>query len=144
MSLSVDVFSQAEVVIDQFYLALSNKDLVAARACCSPAVRFWHSFDGVVQDLDQAALGWQGLFAHFPENRVIDVRREALVDGLVQRHLFLLRDKEGSLKGKACCIFVKVQNGLLTRLDEYIDLSRDLTLADDARYTLGLPEVGMI
>lgn len=137
-------FSQAAAVVDRLYSALASKDLESARAWCSPTARFWHSFDGVAQDLDRAAQGWQGLFAMFREHRIIDVRRAELPDGLVQRHLLLLRGEDGVLKGKPCCIFVSVQNGVIARLDEYVDLTGNLILADDERITAGLPATGII
>jgi hypothetical protein len=136
-------FAQAAEAVDRLYCALASKDLEAARACCSPAALFWHSFDGLAQDLDRAAQGWQGLFALFREHRIIDVRRAELPGGLVQRHLLLLRGEDGVLKGKPCCIFVSVQGEVINRLDEYIDLSGDL-LVDDERITVGLPATGII
>jgi hypothetical protein len=143
MSDGKTTFAQAVAVVDRLYCALASKDMEAARACCSPTARFWHSFDGLAQDLDRAAQGWQGLFAMFLEHRIIDVRRAALPDGLVQRHLLLLRGEDGVLKGKPCCIFVNVQSGVINRLDEYIDLSADLQV-DDEQITAGLPAKGII
>jgi len=139
MSASADTFEQAGALVDQLYLALSNKDLDAARGCCAPDVRIWHCFDGIAQDLEQAMQGWRGLFDFFLENRVVDVRRAPLPGGLVQRHLFLLRGADGVLRGKPCCIFARVENGLLVRLDEYIDLSGEPTVGEDESATAGLP-----
>lgn len=130
---------QAGEIVDRFYGALQCKDLQAARACCTEDAIFWHNFDGIAQDLEQVSKGWQGLFSMFEENRVVDIRREAVTGGIVQRHLFLLRGEDGVLRGKPCCIFVSVHDGLIRRLDEYIDLSADLTVAEDVRLTAGLP-----
>lgn len=138
-------YSSPEAIVRRFYTALANKDLAAARSCCSKDARFWHCFDGVAQDLTQAEKGWEGLFAFFQENRIVDVRCQQLSPGeLVQRHLFLLRGDDGVLKGKPCCIFVKVNKGVITRLDEYIDLSGDLPMTDALQHTPGLPEQGFI
>ncbi len=112
--------------VDRFYDALAREDLAAARACCVPESVFWHNFDGVEQTLEQASQGWQGLFAAFTGNRVDEVRREAIADGVVQRHRFLLRGEDGLWKAKPCCIFVSFENGLISRLEEYIDLSGSL------------------
>ncbi len=120
---------QAEL-LDRFYGALSAKNLEAARACCAPDVRFWHNFDDVEQDLDQASRGWQGLFAAFAENRVDAVRRDAIPGGLLQRHRFLLRGPDGVLKAKPCCIVVTFAGGLIARLEEYIDLANSLVVAE--------------
>jgi len=139
-----NALTEAGAVVDRLYAALAGKDLEAARACCAPEVRIWHNFDAVAMDLEQAAQGWQGLFSAFQENRVVDVRRAALPDGIVQRHLFLLRGADGVLKGKPCCLLVKVRGGLITRLDEYIDISCDLAVDDDTQLTQGLPAEGLL
>jgi ketosteroid isomerase-like protein len=134
--------ADAGELIDRFYGALERKDLDGARACCASDAVFWHNFDGVAQDLEQASAGWQGLFDFFEENRIVDVRRDALPAGVVQRHLFLMRGADGILRGKPCAIFVRTRDGLITRIDEYIDLSSDLAVNDDVQVTAGLPEHG--
>jgi ketosteroid isomerase-like protein len=125
-------------VLDRFYGALEAGDVAAARARCAPDAVFWHSFDAVAQDLELAAKGWSGMVDHFSEHRVVDVRRQEIPGGLVQRHLLVLAGS-GGRQGKPCCIFVTVRDGLITRLDEYVDLSGNLPLADGDATTPGLP-----
>ncbi|MFV8817921.1 nuclear transport factor 2 family protein [Haliea sp. E17] len=123
--MSASPAAMAEVVAN-FYQALSRKDLQGAIACCRPEAVFWHNFDGVELSLEQAAGSWQGLFAGFAENRIDSVEWDPIPSGLVQRHRFFLRGDDGALKAKFCCIFVRFQGGKISRLDEYIDLSRSL------------------
>ncbi|TGD71270.1 hypothetical protein E4634_18525 [Mangrovimicrobium sediminis] len=110
-------------IVDRFYAALARKDLASALACCTENACFWHNFDDVEQNLEQAARGWQALFDGFTENRIDKVRRDPIPGGLVQRHRFLLRAADGVLKARPCCIFVSFSAGRIARLDEYIDLS---------------------
>lgn len=126
-------------VVGQFYTALAEKNMQAAIECCDPGAIFWHNFDGVEQNLEQATQGWQGLFDHFQEHYVAAPRRDAIADDLlVQRHLFLLRGGDGELKAKACCIIVRVKDGLIQRLDEYINLAGDLTVDENAQGDSGI------
>jgi len=119
-------------VVDNFYRALSRKDLQGAIDCCSEDAVFWHNFDGVEQTLQQAAAGWQGLFNGFAENSIACVRWDPIPGGLVQRHHFLLRGNDGALKAKPCCVFVNFTDGLIARLEEYIDLSGSLPVDEAA------------
>ncbi len=131
--------AQQSHVVDCFYQALGNKDLAGAQACCTPDAEFWHNFDAVAQTLEQASQGWSGMFQHFQQHRVVDIERQILSDeSIVQRHLFLLAGEDGVLKGKACCIFVSLEQGLIKRLDEYINLAGDLTVDQVNPITAGL------
>lgn len=141
---TANVRAGGAAVLDRFYTALARKDLGGARACCDPEARFWHNFDAVAQDLEQASRGWQGLFDVFEEHRIADVRREVIPGGYVQRHQFLLRGKDRVLKAKPCCIFVRLEDGLISRLDEYIDLSGDLAVEEGVSGTAGLDVSGAI
>ena len=63
----------------------------------------------------------------FPERNVIDVQRIAIPGGFVQRHLFVVRDSKGVQRAWPTCIFVRLQNRLIERLDEYIDRAGSVT-----------------
>jgi len=127
-------------VVDKFYEALENRDLQGAVACCNPDAVFWHNFDGVAQSLEQAKRGWESLIANFQANYVTDVRREMINSGVVQRHMFVMLTKEGHLTGKPCCILVRLKEGLIERLDEYINLAGDLPVPGPNEVTAGLPK----
>jgi len=110
-----------ETPVTRLYDALSRGDIAAARACCAPDVRFWHCFDGIAQDLDGAAQGWEGLVAHTAARQSEDVRSVPTADGLVQQFVFVVRTPAGERKAWPVCVVVKIKDGLITRLDEYID-----------------------
>jgi ketosteroid isomerase-like protein len=108
-------------VIDRLFAALAQGDLAAAAACCTPDVRVWHSFDGVAHDLAGIMAEWQGLVAGFPERAFVDVRRQPTPQGFVQQHVMLVRTASGVRKAWPLCIVVRIADGLIARLDEYID-----------------------
>jgi len=110
-----------ETPVTRLYDALSRGDIAAARACCAPDVRFWHCFDGIAQDLDGAAQGWEGLVAHTVARQSEDVRSVPTAEGLVQQFVFVVRTLAGERKAWPVCVVVKFKDGLITRLDEYID-----------------------
>jgi hypothetical protein len=96
------------------------------RSLFAPDARIWHNFDCVALSLDQACGAWSAFVATFPERCIADVERIAIPGGFVQRHLQVVRDAAGVQKTWPVCIFVKLQNCLITRLDEYLDRAGSL------------------
>ena len=73
----------------------------------------------------------------FSERGVADVRRQQTPTGYVQQHLFVVRGKDGVRKAWPVCIVVRVQDGKIARLDEYIDLSAAFDPGEDEVVTPG-------
>lgn len=117
-------------IIDRFYGALGSGDLDAALACLTSHAQVWHSFDGHVSDRQQSLEGWRALLAGFPERAFVDVRRHAISSGFVQQHMMTARTLDGALVGWPICVFVEVTDGLISRIDEYIDRAGRLKVAD--------------
>ncbi len=127
-------------IIDRFYSALCRGDTPGARACCTPDVRFWHSFDGIAQDLETASRQWEEQAQTFPESGNADVRRMRGQDGrFVQQHVFWIRTEAGDRLGWPVCMIVDVRDGLIARLDEYVDRAGSISIASDEIRTPGLP-----
>ncbi len=108
-------------IIDQMYDALAAGDVAAARACYAPDAVIWHSFDRLELTPDQAAKDWEALIATFPERGSRDVRRQPTPTGFVQQHVWFVRTADGKNMAWPLCIVVEVEDGLIKRLDEYID-----------------------
>ncbi|TVV76715.1 nuclear transport factor 2 family protein [Sphingomonas solaris] len=123
--------------IDRMYDAFATGDVDTIRACFTPDARVWHSFDGDAQDVATAAQAWEALFAHSQERTVGDIRRQATADGFVQQHMFALRLPSGERKAWAVCIVVRIENGLIARLDEYIDRAGALPVGEGTLATPG-------
>jgi ketosteroid isomerase-like protein len=131
--------SAEDAVIDRFYDALSSGDIAAARACCTDDVRMWHSHDGIEQDLDQLAQVWTQFVAVFPKRVFTDVRRSPTRNGYVQQHLLIVHTADGQKMAWPACILVKIRDGRIARVDEYIHLGGSLPVVDDNMLTPGLP-----
>jgi ketosteroid isomerase-like protein len=128
--------------IDALFDALARGDVAAARACCTPDVAIWHSFDGVVQDLETACRGWEWFVAAFPERSFVDVRRAPTPDGYVQQHLMVATRPGAGRLAWPICIVVTVRDGRIARLEEYMDRAGGFPAADDRVATPGLPPRG--
>jgi ketosteroid isomerase-like protein len=133
----VDNQSQTHIM-DALYAALGGGRLDDALACLAPDAVVWHSFDGVLEDWATTRAGWEKLIANFPERGVSDVWRSEIPGGVVQRHLFSARTAAGKRISWAVCLFVRIENGLIARIDEYIDRAGVFEMADGELATPGL------
>lgn len=107
--------------LDRLYDAITRGDAKGARASCAPHAHFWHCFDGVTQTLDEAVESWKQLFAGSASRGIRDVHRDPIPGGFVQRHFFTMTPPDGTPLTWAVCLIVRVDGGLITRVDEYID-----------------------
>jgi ketosteroid isomerase-like protein len=133
-------------VIGRMYSALARGDVADARACCTPDAMVWHSFDRIALNLDETVQGWEQLVAGFPERGFADVRLSPTSDGWVVRQLMVGKTAAGVRVAWPLCAFITLRDGLITRLDEYIDRAGSYVLGDDAPLadltTPGLPSRG--
>jgi len=112
-----DVMELAE----RFFAAIEAGDVDAARAMYAPDAEIWHNTDGVVQTRNDnvRTLGW--MTTNLGGIRYTDVRRSATEDGFVQQHVLVATNRAGHRVEVPACIVISVRDGLVTRLDEYLD-----------------------
>jgi ketosteroid isomerase-like protein len=108
-------------VAEQLFAALERGDADAVRDLYAPDVAVWHNFDDLEQDRETnlATLAWmtrtlQGL-------RYEIVRREAIEGGFLQQHVLHARFPDGREIAMPACMVVRVDDGRITRIDEYLD-----------------------
>ena len=122
--------TQDGAIVDRLFGALASGDLDAALACLTPDARVWHSFDGIAQDRTEALAGWQALVANFPERAFVDVRRHAISGGFVQQQLLVCRTASGQTMAWPVCVVIRLEDGLIARVDEYIDRAGKFAVED--------------
>jgi ketosteroid isomerase-like protein len=105
----------------KFVGAIQSGDVATVRACYAPDAKLWHNTDNIEQTVDQnmAVLDW--FIAKLPDRNYRVVRREALKDGFLQQHVLEATLPDGTPWKMSACVVVRIENGLITRLDEYID-----------------------
>lgn len=106
---------------ERFLGAIQAGDIDTVRACYAPDAKLWHNTDNIEQTVDQnlRVLGW---FARkLPDRHYRVLRREALKDGFMQQHVLEATLPDGTPWKMSACVVVKMENGLITRLDEYLD-----------------------
>ena len=89
--------------------------LVQVRGSDGPlAALFEQSIDDNIK-----VLNW--FVATLPDRNYRVLRREPLKDGFVQQHILEATLPDGTPWKMDACVVVKMEDGLITRLDEYID-----------------------
>ena len=116
-------------LLDAFLGAITEGDIDAARAAYAPDARIWHNTDGLEQTVDQnlKVLAWMA--RKLPKRHYRIVRRETLSDGILQQHVLEAVLPDGTPWAMPACVILRIKDGLITRLDEYLDSAATTVLA---------------
>jgi ketosteroid isomerase-like protein len=123
--------TEAEILAlaERFMGAIATGDADTVRACYAPDARIWHNNDGVEQTVDQnlRVLGW--FMRKLPTRRYRILRREALSDGFLQQPVLEATLPDGTAWAMPACVVIRMRDGLIVRLDEYLDSAQTAVLA---------------
>ena len=128
MELSASAKESLEVA-DRLFKAIERGDVDAIKGIYAPHTKIWHNFDNIAQSVDEnlAVLKW--VVANVAEISYSEINRQPTPRGFIQQHV--LRGKVKST-GKdiaiPACIVCTVENGRITRLDEYLDSAQTAAL----------------
>lgn len=118
---------------ERFVGAIQRGDVDAVRACYAPDAKLWHNNDGVEQTVDQNMKVLDWFIRTLPDRNYRVIRREALSDGFLQQHVLEATLPDGTKwKMDACCV-IRMKDGLIVRLDEYIDSAQSGALRAHGR-----------
>jgi ketosteroid isomerase-like protein len=106
---------------ERFLGAIESGDVGAVRACYAPDAAIWHNNDGLEQTVEQNIKVMEWMARKLPARHYRLVRREALKDGFFQQHVLEATLPDGAAWAMAACVIVRMKDGLIVRLDEYLD-----------------------
>ncbi|NDC57782.1 MAG: nuclear transport factor 2 family protein [Alphaproteobacteria bacterium] len=109
---------------ERFVSAIQRGDVDAVRACYAPDAKLWHNTDGIEQTVDQNMKVLDWFIRTLPDRYYRVQRREALPDGFLQQHILEATLPDGTRWAMDACVVVRVEGGLITRLDEYLDSAK--------------------
>ncbi len=106
---------------ERFVGAIQTGDVEAVRACYAPDAKLWHNTDDIEQTVDQnmAVLAW--FIKTLPDRFYRVLYRAAVKDGFVQQHILEATLPDGTKWKMFACVVVRIENGVIVRLDEYLD-----------------------
>jgi len=94
-------------------------DLVAE--LYAPDIVVWHNTDGVEQTGDENLRTLEWVVEHLRDLHYDAIRRFPTDDGFVQLHVLRATNRAGSRVAVPACMVGTLVDGLITRLDEYLD-----------------------
>ena len=106
---------------ERFVGAIQTGDVPTVRACYAPSAKLWHNTDNIEQTVDANIKILEWFIRTLPDRNYRVLRREALKDGFLQQHVLEATLPDGTKWKMSACVVVKMENGLITRLDEYLD-----------------------
>lgn len=106
---------------DRFFRAVEAGDIDTVRDCYDPHVAIWHNTDNLEQTREENLVTLAGMARRIADRRYEVLRREAFPGGFVQRHILHGTRADGVRLTLHACILCSVENGRITRLDEYFD-----------------------
>ena len=118
---------------ERFVGAIQSGDTATVRACYAPDAKLWHNNDGIEQTVDQNMKVLDWFIRTLPDRNYRVIRREALSDGFLQQHVLEATLPDGQKWTMDACCVVKVKDGLIVRLDEYIDSAQSGALRAHGR-----------
>lgn len=113
---------------DKLFRAIENGDVDAIRSIYTPETKIWHNNDGIAQSVEQnlAVLKW--VISNIKNVKYTEVRCQPTPSGFVQQHVLRGRFKDRDIALPAC-IVATVEDGHITRLDEYLDSAQTAVFA---------------
>jgi ketosteroid isomerase-like protein len=121
MSVQSDLDLETETLAADFIAAIEKGNIPRLYELCSKDVVIWHNNDNQEVDLDNVARILTWLSTHVRELRYAEVRRRAFAGGYVQQHVLKGVAPSGAELHLPACLVMQVSNGLITRIEEYLD-----------------------
>lgn len=117
-------------LIDRFLAAIEAGDIDTVRSLYAPHAVIWHNDDLLEQSVEDNLKVLRGLHRTVTDLRYEIVRRAHLDDGALQQHVL-----HGTLPGGApvtlhAAMYVRIENGRITRIDEYLDSGHRATIRE--------------
>lgn len=115
---------------ERLMACLEACDVDAARELYKPDARIWHNFDQRCQPLEENLKSLQWIHRKL-KNLCYDVkRREPIPDGFYQEHVLKGTLANGDEFEMPACAIIKVEDGRIASLDEYLDSAHARLLSE--------------
>lgn len=111
-----------EALASRFFDAIEQGDIETMRGSFTPDAEIWHNTDEAIVTRDQTATTLAGMVERIRDREYADRRLTVFPGGFVQQHVLKgVRVHDDVEVRLPCAIVCKVEDGKITRLDEYFD-----------------------
>jgi ketosteroid isomerase-like protein len=118
---------------ERFMDGIQAGDAEAVRACYAPDAKIWHNIDNIEQSVEDNLKSLRWFARKLPDRFYRVLSRDALSDGFVQQHVLEATLPDGTAWKMSACVVVRMKDGLVTRLDEYLDSAETKALSTIGR-----------
>ncbi|HYN31834.1 MAG TPA: nuclear transport factor 2 family protein [Ilumatobacteraceae bacterium] len=110
-----------DALADRIFAAIEVGDTATIKWIWADDVVVWHNTDGIEQDrrANLRVLDWMVWATTLRSYR--NVRRTIVAGGFVQQHVLHVELPDGRTADVPAAVFVEVDDGRVTRIDEYLD-----------------------
>jgi ketosteroid isomerase-like protein len=121
--------TDAEVheIANRLIAAISSADIDGVRAVYAPDAKIWHNFDEREQTVAENLETLVDLHRRATGLEYTEIHRFPAPGGFVQQHVLVGQAKGGALRMPAMIRFW-VEDGRITRLEEYLDTRQAMVL----------------
>ena len=113
---------------ERYMQAVADCDVDAVRNSYAPDARIWHNFDQALQSVEDNLKTLQWIHGKLKELEYDIVRREPIPGGFYQQHVLKGKLGSGADFSMPACAIVKIKNGKIVSLDEYLDTAHTQAL----------------
>jgi ketosteroid isomerase-like protein len=115
-------------VCEQLFAAIMRGDIDAVRGIYAPDAVIWHNNDQIEEnpETNLRTLSW--VTRNIKDLRYEDIRRQETATGFVQQHVLRGIAPNGAALEIPACIVCQVNDGRITRLEEYLDSAHTAVL----------------
>lgn len=112
-------------VANRFFNAIENADIDTVYNTMAPTCEIWHNYDEIVADREFTRRVLGGMVQRIGNVKYSDRRIVVYPGGFCQQHVLQgTRKFDGEELRLPAALFCKVENGQITRIDEYIDTAQ--------------------
>jgi uncharacterized protein len=117
----LDGSEEGVAAANRFFDGLLAGDLAALEAACAPGSVLWINLTEQERPLEASLPGFARVRSTVPDLRMEAVRRRGVEGGFVEQHVLTGTMPSGDLLRVVGCFVGTVENGRITRLEEYVD-----------------------
>jgi ketosteroid isomerase-like protein len=108
-------------VARRFFAAVEKGDIDTVTSLYHPKAVIWHNHDQIETTPEQNLAVLRGFVKRAPTRRYANPRLLATPTGFVQQHVLEATRIDGRKLSMPACVIAQVEDGRITRLDEYFD-----------------------
>jgi ketosteroid isomerase-like protein len=108
-------------VARKFFAAVERGDIETVSSIYHPNAVIWHNYDGLETGPADNVEVLKGFVKRAPQRRYANPRLLTTPRGFVQQHVLEATRIDGRKLSLPACVIAEVEDGRITRLEEYFD-----------------------